>query len=298
MFFLKLKKYTKKNSLPILFSKGFFYEDLLGKNVLYLSSNFYLKIFIQTFLKFLKNYKRENFFFGGSSESDNYSQKLQSNGFYSSFTEVKKKEKLIFLKGKISSLDSFLDLYSQNYVFSDLMLKKKTLKSLSKGFDKFERYFIDSSNNVQKRQVLVELLKARRFFSKIFTSRLFLFVAKGRKKYRNSFLYFFKKKRKIDSLLSLFTSASLQFKNVQNQRSKVLKKLAWKVRKQKKWLRVGSWNLFRRRQRLSQIFYIPKQFEINYKTFEATYLGFTDFKTTYTRIPFRLNLRKLLTFLS
>jgi len=76
--------------------------------------------------------------------------------------------------------------------------------------------------------------------------------------------------------------------------------LAWKIKKQKKWkwARVGSWNLFRLRLRLSQLFYIPKHFEINYKTFGANYLGFTDFKTINNRIPFWLNLRRLLTFLS
>jgi len=74
--------------------------------------------------------------------------------------------------------------------------------------------------------------------------------------------------------------------------------MAWKIRKQKKWRRQirVSLNLFRIRQKLSQTFYVPKHFEINYKTFATNYLGYTDSKTTNTKIPFWLNLRKLLTF--
>jgi len=198
----------------------------------------------------------------------------------------------------MSTLNTVSNLSFQNYALHDLGVQRKTIKNLSKGYSKFEKYFVDSSKTLQNRQVFISLLKAKRFISKVLSSRLFLSVAKGRKRYRTSVFYFYQKKRKIDSLLNLFTSATLHFKEFKTFRRKVLNKLGWKVRKQKKWLRVGSWNLFRRRQRLSQIFYVPKQFEVNYKTFEASYLGFTDFKTTYTRIPFRLNLRKLLTFLS
>jgi hypothetical protein len=112
------------------------------------------------------------------------------------------------------------------------------------------------------------------------------------------FSYLFKRRRKINSLFHIYTLSSLKFKDVKKQRRKVFKKLAWKIKKQKKWRRLGSFGLFRLRQKLSQVFYVPKHFEINYKTLTTNYLGYTDSKTTNTRISFWLNLRKLVTFLS
>lgn len=303
MSFLKLKNYTRKTSIRLLFSRVFTHENSIDNIFLCSPTNVQIKISFYAFVKLLKLYKLKGFFFDSSYYND-YGQKLQNNGFYNSFVEVKKKEKLWILNNKVFNKKSspLVKNFFQKSVLSNSMAKKKnTLKKLSKGFDVFEKYFIGSSKTISDRQTAIRLSKARIFINKVFLSRLFLAIAKGRKKYRSSFFYLLKRKRKIKSLSKIFTFTSSKIKEIKIQRRKNLKRLAWRRKKQKKWARVGrpgSWNLYRRRQRLSQIFYVPRQFEINYKTLGGSYLGFTDFKTTNARIPFWLNLRKLLTFLS
>lgn len=303
MSFLKLKNYTRKTSLRLLFSRVFTHENSAEKVFLCSPTNIQVKIFFYAFVKLLKVYKLKGSFFD-SSYNNNYGQKLQNNGFYNSFVEAKKKEKLWVLNEKIfhkKSSPFVKKSFQKSVLFKSIAKKKKTLKKLSKGFDEFEKYFIASSKTVNERQIAIRLSKAKIFINKVFLSRLFLSTAKGRKKYRSSFFYLLKRKRKIKSLSKIFALTTSKIKEIKAQRRKYLKRLAWRRKKQKKWARVGrpgSWNLYRRRQRLSQIFYVPKQFEINYKTLGGSYLGFTDFKTTNARIPFWLNLRKLLTFLS
>jgi len=304
MSFLKLKNYSEKTSIRLLFSKVFAHENSLEKNFLSSPTNIQVKVFFYAFVKLLKMYKLKKGFSFNSSYYNDYGKKLQNNGFYNSFVEAKKKEKSRTLNSKIFHKKSsfFLKKSFHKFILSSSIAKKKnTLKKLSKGFDEFEKYFIGSLKSSNDRQIATRLAKAKIFTDKVFISRLFLASAKGRKKYRNSFSYLFKRKRKIKSLSKIFISTNLKVKEIKIQKRKNLKRLSWKRKKQKKWARIGrpgSWNLYRRRQRLSQIFYVPKQFEINYKTFGGSYLGFTDFKTTNARIPFWLNLRKVLTFLS
>ena len=303
MSFLKLKIYTRKTSIRLLFSRVLTHENSIDNIFLCSSTNVQIKISFYAFVKLLKLYKLKGFFFDSSYYND-YGQKLQNNGFYNSFVEVKKKEKLWILNNKVfykKSLPLVKNFFQKSVLSNPIAKKKNTLKKLSKGFDVFEKYFIGSSKTISDRQTAIRLSKARIFINKVFLSRLFLAIAKGRKKYRSSFFYLLKRKRKIKSLSKIFTFTSSKIKEIKIQRRKNLKRLAWRRKKQKKWARVGrpgSWNLYRRRQRLSQIFYVPRQFEINYKTLGGSYLGFTDFKTTNARIPFWLNLRKLLTFLS
>lgn len=300
MSFLKLKNYTGKISIGLLFSKLFREEFSFGKEHLIPLTSVRLKIFLYAFIKLLKIYKLKNVFYSLICFKT-YGLKLQTNGFYESFVEAKKKDRLKILNKKLFRKETclFVKKSFQRFFFSDsLVNNKKTVKNLSKGLERFERYFMASSRTVVDRRFIFTLLKAKTFINRIFISRIFLSVAKGRKKYRSSFSYLVRRKRKIESLFNVFTSTSLKFQDIKFQKRKNIKKLAWKRKKQKKWARVGSWNLFRLRQRLSQIFYVPKHFEINYKTLGASYLGFTDFRTTDARIPFWLNLRRLLTFLS
>lgn len=300
MSFLKLKNYTGKIPLRLLFSRLFLHEISVERYLFCSASSVRLKIFFYALVKILTSYKLKNFLYDSSCYND-YGRKLQDNGLYNSLVEAEKKEKLQILNNKIYRKKSFFCVKNsfQKVLFLDLGIKKKrTLKNLSKGLERFEKYFINPSRTAADRQVILTLLKAKTFINRIFVSRLFLSIGKGRKKYRSSFSYVFRRKRKLESLLNIFALTLLKFKEIKVQRRRNFKKLAWKMKKQKKWSRLGSWNLFRLRQRLSQVFYVPKHFEINYKTLSVGYLGFTDFKTINTRIPFWLNLRRLLTFLS
>ena len=296
--FSKLKSYTKKVDPNFVFSKVNF-SLIQIKEMSAPSFNNKIKISFYRLLKILKANKIKNFSsFYLLSQTLGY--KLQSNGFYTSLSEISKKNRISVLKCKITILKKrqIVSNSFQRFVSSDFpLVENKVLKSLSKGFDKFERFYGDYAKTSERRQVFLKTLKTKRFFNKIFISRLFLYAAKGRKKYRNNFFYLFRRKRKVNSLFHVYTLSSLKFKEIKWQRKKVFKRLAWKIKKQKKWKRYGSFHMFRLRQKLSQVFYVPKHFEINYKTLTANYLGYTDLKTTNVRIPFFLNLRKLLTFL-
>lgn len=307
MSFLKLKNYAEKIPIRLLFSKIFTRENSLQKNFLCSpSTNLQVKISFYTFVKLLKIYKLKKGFFFPPFCCNDYGQKLENNGFYRSSIEAKKKEKLRTLNSKIShKKSSFLVKKSFRkfilFMRRRRVKKKRTLRKLSKGFNEFEKYFTSSSKLINYRQIAIRLSKAKIFTNKVFVSRLLLASAKGRKKYRTSFFYLLKRKKKLKALSKIFTFANLKVRRIKIQKRRYLKRVSWRRKKKKKWSRIGrpgSWNLYRRRQRLSQIFYVPRQFEINYKTLGGSYLGFTDFKTTSTRIPFWLNLRKVLTFLS
>ena len=93
MSFLKLKNYARKTSIRLLFSRVLTHENSIDNIFLCSSTNVQIKISFYAFVKLLKLYKLKGFFFDSSYYND-YGQKLQNNGFYNSFVEVKKKEKL------------------------------------------------------------------------------------------------------------------------------------------------------------------------------------------------------------
>jgi ribosomal protein S4 len=260
-------------------------------------SNNKIKTCVYKFLKSLKTCKRH------VSHSHLFGWKLQLTGFYTSLVEKKKKRILGVLRKNISLSKStcLVEGYFQKPAFTfESNKKRKNLLNLTKGLTNFSNLYSNYSNLADNRQVFFNTLKTRRFFSNIFFSRIFLYAAKGKTKYRTTFYLIFKRKRKIDSLFHVCTLSSLKFRDIRKLRKKFYKKMAWKIKKYKKWrrhIRV-SFSLFRLRQKLSQTFYVPKHFEINYKTFSANYLGYTDSKTTNTKIAFWLNLRKLLTFIT
>lgn len=297
MSFSKLKNYTDKVYTRLLFSKVYDLELVLLKNGHFLPTfSNKINILYYLFLKQLKMYKL-NTLSKQISSSSSIGWKLEGNGFYNSIIESEKGKKINLLHKKILSNYNKTALKPTVWVNMSLSVDNRNFKSLSKGFDKYDKFYGNYLKMVEKRQAFLKILKQKRFFNQIFVSRLFSHVTKCRKKYRSNFSYFFRRKRKVSSLFHLYTLSSLKFRDARKQRKKVLRRLAWKVKKDKKWKRNNSFNLFRLRQRLSQSFYVPKHFEVNYKTLGICYLGYTDFKTTNTRIPFWLNLRKLLTFL-
>jgi len=256
-----------------------------------------IKISSYKLLKLLKQSKT-NFY-----PLDLLGWKFQLNGFYTSSIEIKKKRILKYLREKISLSNNqklVLCFLKSSLINYGPLKKRKNFFGLSKGLTKFEDFYSDYSSIAVNRRIFFETLKSKRFFSRIFFSRLFLYAAKGKKKYKSSFYFVFKRKRKIDSLFHIGTLSSLKFKQIRKLRRKFYKKMVWKIKKQKKWKRQirVSFSLFRLRQKLSQVFYVPKHFEINYKTLAVNYLGYTDPKTTNTKIAFWFNLRKLLTFIT
>jgi hypothetical protein len=75
-------------------------------------------------------------------------------------------------------------------------------------------------------------------------------------------------------------------------------RLIKKWNRRKKWKRRGLFRLFRSKLRFLNFFSVPRHFEINYKTGEVFYLGFTDSSSVDLRLPFRLNVRRLTTHFS
>ena len=242
MSFLKLKNYAEKTSICLLFSKIFTRENSLQKNFLCSpSTNLQIKISFYAFVKLLKIYKlKKGFFFSPSCYNYNdYGQKLENNGFYTSSVEAKKKKKLRTLNSKIShKKSSFLVKKS----FRKFILfkrrcrvkKKRTLRKLSKGFNEFEKYFTSSSKLINYRQIAIRLSKAKIFTNKVFVSRLFLASAKGRKNYRSPFFYLLKRKKKLKALSKIFTFANLKVRRIKIQKRNYLKRVSWRRKKKKK----------------------------------------------------------------
>lgn len=159
--------------------------------------------------------------------------------------------------------------------------KKKNCKKISK-----------------KRMVLLNLFKTRRAFKKILERRLLLFQFKIRKKkkYKKVFSFLKKNRRSFKSIFQVYARNFARFKKKKKYRKKVFKRLVWKRKRKIKWKKKGIFRLFR--FRLSQKFYVPKHFEINYKTGDIIFLGFMDSQNVDFRLPFWLNLRRLVTFFS
>lgn len=228
---------------------------------------------------------------------------VQINGFYKSMVECKREQErsrvarrvLLFGNRKVAK-----------HFFSKSSKKKKRVVfgrkpnqlAFSRGLDKFEKFYGDYSRKWDNRSIFIQSIKRKRFFNRMFFSRLFLLSLSGKKNYRNTLVYIFKRRRKIDSIFHVYALASLKYREVKRQRKKRVKRFAWKIRKMKKWRRKGfSSYRVRLRQKLSKVFYVPKHLEVNYKTMSTFCLGFVDLKTTNSRVNFWLNLRKLLTFL-
>ena len=99
--------------------------------------------------------------------------------------------------------------YHKFFLMDSLVKKKQTVKNLSKGMERFEKYFIAFPKTVTNRQIVLGLLKSKTFINKIFVSRMFLSIAKGRKKYRSSFSYFFRSEKCVNHTFHYLESPCL-----------------------------------------------------------------------------------------
>lgn len=221
---------------------------------------------------------------------------LQESKLFVSKVEQKKNEKLQKIRKKAKSLLTesrssllFCFVSKKNISFPDL-LTSQSFQSLKDSLLK----------TLKKRKRLLKLILARRLFKRVLVRRLFVhrYNIRKIKKYKRIFLFLRRKKRKMRQLLEAYRRHYAKYKRRIRRRKKKLKRLVLRRNRKKKWRRRNVFRLFRSRYRYRQKFYIPRHFEINYKTGELLYLGFTDSSSLNFRLPFALKLRRLVTHLS
>ena len=306
-----IKKFSSKIDLDILFWKmcknsnktihNLYTHDLEIKNQFY------------KFLKILKTVKKsavpqvdnENF-----NTFKEFGFKLQSSGIGYSHCEREKKISLKKLKLKLSKFETFQTLRAFP-LFLQLILKKKEQDNFSQlkmnnfldGFQKFEILNSFASKNIavesiEKKEKFLQFLKSKYFYTRICEARVLSLVSTFRKRYNYSSFYVIKLQKNIQTLFTIYPATRKKFLLKRKEKHRTFKKLLWKRKKRKKWKKRIFLRFLGFRKRFSSKFYVPKHLEINFKTLNLIYLGFTDSKTTNPRLPFWLNLRKLVTFLS
>lgn len=287
-----------------------------------------LKTSIYTLQKEFKTYKvntfdpKKEFSMTGL---DNFSLKLQASGFYSSTVELEKAQRLKQLKSKIAQffVSCLLKRYKPNYQQRPLwekedqlrfaFLKPRQRKELKTTYGSSIRKKADalfskeptpkfSSKVLQQKQLANHrsaLLMIRKNYSRLLEFRIFSFLSAYKKKYKVVTARMKFNKIQLRMILSSLKKVPLSFEKRNKYYYNKYKRLVWKRKKRKDRRKTGLLAFLRRRKRrLLFQFYIPRHFEINYKTFELIHLGDFDLNTTNSRIPYWLNLRRLLTFLS
>jgi hypothetical protein len=219
---------------------------------------------------------------------------------FSSFFEL---DRRIYLKVLHKKLNSFC--VRNPLVFStfnaDISLvsfytyKNKNNTKVIKGFSTFSKVFLFRKNI--KLQKLLYFLKKQEFFKKLYVTRFYFY--NFRKKYTFSSLFLNYNTVKFGSFFGIYRLCFIKYRLINKLSFKVYKKLVWKRKKRKrKWKNTYIFRFFRSRYRLYYKFYIPKYFELNYKSLCFFYLGFVDQSSANARFPFWLNLRRLLTFVA
>lgn len=259
------------------------------------------------------------------SNIDEFSLKLQTSGFHTSTVELEKNQRLKELQLKASQffLSCLLKKYKPNskrrpswkkthQLCHDLSstnhckrLEDIYVSKIKKNYATFSsRLAIPkfSSKDLQKKQqanVRLHFSIIRKNYSRLLESRIFSFFSTYKKKYKLISVRIRTNKISLRKILSSLKKIPLNFEKRKKFYYRKYKKLAWKRKKRKNRKKTGLLAfLRRRRRRLLFQFSVPKHFEINYKTFEIIHLGNFDLNTTNSRIPYWLNLRRLLTFLS
>lgn len=256
---------------------------------------------------------------------DKFALKLQDSGFYTSTVELEKDHRLKQLKSKRSQflLSCLMRKHKSTYQQRPLRKKEHMLNfDLFKPLQREElKKFYGSylkqqsltklsrlrtpkfiSRGLQQREVAKHRTKLsilRKNYNRWLESRVFSFFSTYKKKYR--LISARRKTRKIQlkNILRYLKEVPLSFRKRKRYYYQKYKRLAWKRKKRKDRKKTGLLAfLRRRRRRLLFQFSVPRHFEMNYKTFELIHLGDFDLDTTNARIPYWLNLRRLLTFLS
>jgi hypothetical protein len=297
------------NTLKLVLSKS---SDI--SNQLNVSNTLNVKASLYVLLKEYKKYRRESFDSTPQfplESLDNFALKLQSSGFYLSQVELKKRKTFLQLQLKIlefyiqcllagckkSDLDQ--DLNQKDPLFS----KKFSINSAYEIFRRKPKNFKFTlhSELIRKGKELQSVKSfsiLRKKYNRFLESRLFIFFHSRKKFYKKASLHSRKNRIQLRKLFGYYHKVKSDYGKKKKHYYKEYKKRVWKRKKRKNRKKTGLLGFLRRRRRMLFQFYVPKHLEINYKTFEIIHLGFFDLATTNSRIPYWLNLRRLLTFLS
>ena len=300
---------TLHNSLKLLLSNSF---DI--PNQLNVSNNLNIKASLYALLKEYKKHKRasldSNLEFT-LENLDNFALKLQSSGFYLSPVELKKQKNFQSLQLKILDfyIRCLLTQYKKSEFSQDINLGEGISSrkfSIRKAYGFFNRKSIKSKftiySEVLKKKKELQTVKSfsllRKKYNRFLESRLFLFLDSHKKSYKKVLLESRRTRVRLKKLFGFFNKVRSDYSKKKKHYYKEYKKLVWRRKKRKNRKKTGLLRFLRRRRRMLFQFYVPRHLEINYKTFEIIHLGFFDLATTNSRIPYWLNLRRLLTFLS
>lgn len=239
---------------------------------------------------------------------DQLSLKFQVAKFYNSKKELRKKLLNGFLQSRISSF--YCKLKKQGFTNLDKTLfferpssvsstNSKDFELLSKGFTKFQPKINISNNPIiwdLKKKKLFLLIKQKAFFKKILRKRMFMFNSKFRKKYKKVF-----KSLEINryNLLVFWLKHNYDekvFRINMKEKASMSKTFLKKRGKKGKWLILTR--KYRKQLKILKNFFPSKNFELNFKTFSFLSLGSFSSAKNGVKIPFDLEIRKLLSFLS
>jgi ribosomal protein S4 len=328
------KEFIKKLNINSILSQisSFSLLDNTIKNELLLSNSLHIKSDLYALSKLLKFYKGFLFKNGNLQSSTSLiSFNLQLSKFYSSSVELNKKRgaNALNLHSLIhrTSLQKIKQKRLENISNSDL-------GSILLGYNVYNKNFKYFNSN--KIASLFNTLKSETFLKKIYYGRRFL-LSKKRKaytyeifskkkkrkekrkkiimkiryflKFKSLNLYNVKKKiknsysfkkntMKIHYFLNLYKLRRFKYSNVKERYYNWYKKLIWRRKKRRKWRKLRFFRIFRSRHRVLYKFYVPRDIELNYKTFSFMPCQSLDLTTLNAKIPFQLNLRRLLTFVS
>ena len=305
----KLILTNSHKSLKWLLSKS-----LETPNQLNISNTLNIKTSIYALLKEYKKYRRESFDLNVESSLkslDDFALKLQTSGFYLSLVELKKQKNFHQLQLKI--LDFYIRCLLAQCKKSELSRDFSEDHSppsknfcIKNAYNVFNRKpskvrFALNSEFIQKKKELQtgrSLSVLRKKYNRFLEWRLFLFLDSHKKYYKKLSLQSRKTRIRLRKLFGYSNRIRSDYLKKKKHYYKEYKKLVWKRKKRKNRKKTGLLRFLRRRRRMLFHFYVPRHLEINYKTFEIIHLGFFDLATTNSRIPYWLNLRRLLTFLS
>jgi hypothetical protein len=178
-------------------------------------------------------------------------------------------------------------------------VKKEKLTDF-KPLKTFNTLKFNISNLPHKNAAFVQQLQLRHLYNLTLQRRLFILNLKGKTKKNYKFFRNFvqRKQKSFKRLLQIYSRNFARFVRKRKKVKKYFKRLLRRHKRKKKWRRRGVFKLFRSRYCFKHKFYIPRHFEINYKTGNMLYLGYNDPATYNFRLPFSLNIRKLSTWLS
>lgn len=278
------------------------------------SNTLNIKTSLYALLKEYKKHKRENFDSNiklSLQSLNDFALKLQSSGFYLSPVELKKLKNFYQLQLKI--LEFYIqcllapckksELYHEFNQDEKVSLDEFSIKNAYNIFNRkprnskfvFNSTLIQSKKELQTRKSLSVL---RKRYNRFIESRLFLFFDSYKKSYKKVSPQSRKIRIQLRKLFGYYNKVRSDYLKKKKHYYKDYKKLVWKRKKRKNRKKTGLLRFLRRRRRMLFQFYVPRHLEINYKTFELIHLGGFDLSTTNSRIPYWLNLRRLLTFLS